>query len=187
MVKCSECDGLGEVPEPVVTGYLRAGGRLERGWKRTWLIGQVARSEGTDSSLAIALDCSPSSIRAFRLRHAAEIEALRTEMSDQISRLWIADKLNRLAEMQTDVEDINSVIAGKLDAYTPTPYNPLDPASDGASTPAAIEDLPAWLRTKAMVLRAAADELGQIPHRVQMRIDGGVVTYKIENVDMDRV
>lgn len=184
-MKCTECGGLGEVPEPPLdTRITTHRGKLERGWRRTWLIGKLARSEGTNAALADALGVVPSAIQAFKNRHADDIAAERERLAEQITGLWIADKLARLAEHQQDVEDINGVIETKLDAATPTPWNPLEPENDGKATPSAVDDLPAWLRVKTAILHAAAEELGQLPQRVNVQVGGSLVTYKIEGVDM---
>lgn len=187
-MKCTECGGLGEIPEPIVGTQIKtARGKLERGWRRTWLIGKLARSEGTNRALGEALGVVPSAIQAFKDRHADDIAAERERLAEQITGLWIADKLSRLAEHQQDVEDINEIIEGKLDAATPTPWNPLEPEKDGSATPSAVDDLPAWLRVKTGILRAAAEELGQLPQRVNVQVGGSLVTYRIEGVDLEQV
>jgi hypothetical protein len=187
-ITCPECGGLGELPDPKVgSAVVRPRGFLERGWRKRWLMGRLVRSEGSHAALAAALGVVPSAVTAFSTRHAAEIEAERDKLAEKLEGLWIGDKLNRLAEMQTDVEDINEVVARKIEAATPAPYNPLDPEDAGTARETAIDDVPVWLRVKTAILRAAAEELGQIPHRVQMQVGGSVVTYKIEGVDLDRV
>lgn len=188
MIKCYECNGLGEIPEPALDTRIKSHRfKLERGWRRTWLIGKLARSEGTRRALAEALGCSEGAIQHFTERHLDEILAERTRITEELSRLWITDKLNRLAEYQQDVEDINSIMEDKLEASQPAPYDPLDPASDGKATPSALDDLPTWLRAKAQILRAVAEEVGQLPQRVNVQVGGSLVTYKIEGVDMELI
>jgi hypothetical protein len=188
-MKCDGCDGLGEVPDPEVgsSAPRRPRGYLERGWRKQWLLGKLARSEGTHRDLAQALGVVPSAVGMFARRHEAEVEALREALAQQLTGLWIADKLSRLAEMQTDVEDINNIIADKIEAATPSPVNPLEPGDERADKPSATEDLPVWLRTKLSILRGAAEELGQIPNKVTMQVGGSIVTYKIDGVDLDQI
>lgn len=187
-MQCPECNGLGEIVEPSVSTMITSRrGKLERGWKRTWLINMLARAEVPHAELARALGVVPSAIQAFKNRHMNEIVDKRKDMEDQFIGMWIADKVHRLSEMQQDVTDINEMIEGKLDAATPAPFNPLDPANDGASTPSATDDLPSWFRVKTAILRAAAEELGQIPQKVQVQVGASIVTYKIDGVDLDRI
>ena len=186
-MKCGECDGLGEVPDPSVDGRTRAHGKLERGWRKQWLLGKLARSEGTQQALAQALEVSKGAVGQFSRRHQEEIERMRAELAEQINGLWITNKLNRLAEMQTDVEDINAIVLDKLNAATPTPENPLEPGEGGKVQAGATDDLPAWLRTKLSILRGAAEELGQIPNKVTMQVGGSIVTYKLDGADINLV
>jgi hypothetical protein len=187
-IKCYECNGLGEIPEPHLDTTIRSKRfKLERGWRRTWLIGKLARSEGTRAALAQALGCSEGAIQHFTERHLDEILAERERVTEELSRLWIADKLNRLSEYQQDVEDINGILEEKLDRAAPAPYDPLDPANDGRATPSATDDLPVWLRAKAAIMRQVAEELGQLPQRVNVQVGGSLVTYKIEGVDMEMI
>lgn len=187
-ITCTECGGLGELPEPSLDAPVRSHkGKLERGWRRTWLIDKLAKSEGSHQALADALGVGKSAVGMFALRHKTDIEARRAELTEQLSTLWIADKLHRLSEYQQDVEDINSIVEGKLEAATPAPFNPLDPANDGKATPSATDDLPAWLRVKAAILRSAAEELGQLPQRVSVQVGGSIVTYKLDGADINLV
>lgn len=188
-MKCDGCDGLGEVPDPEVgnSATRRPRGYLERGWRKQWLLGKLARSEGTHADLAQALGVVPSAVGMFSRRHAAEVEAMREALAQQLTGLWIADKLSRLAEMQTDVEDINDIIGAKIEQASERPVNPLEPGEERADKPSATEDLPVWLRTKLAILRGAAEELGQIPNKVTMQVGGSIVTYKIDGVDLDKI
>lgn len=185
-ITCSECGGLGEIPEPALDTTIRSRtGKLERGWRRTWLIDKLAKTEATHDALARALGVGKSAVGMFAMRHREEIDARRVELTQALTNLWITDKLHRLAEYQQDVQDINDIVEEKLEAAQPAPFNPLDPANDGKSTPSATDDLPAWLRVKTAILRAAAEELGQLPQRVNVQVGGSVVTYKVEGVDME--
>lgn len=188
-MKCEGCDGLGEVPDPPVDSdrTRRPRGYLERGWRKQWLLGKLARSEGSHGDLARALGVVRSAVTQFAGRHEAEIEAMREALAQDLTGLWIADKLSRLAEMQTDVEDINDIIGQKIEQASERPVNPLEPGDERAEKPSATEDLPVWLRTKLAILRGAAEELGQIPNKVTMQVGGSVVTYKIDGVDLEQI
>ena len=182
--ECIVCGGTGQVSTPGRRGHARY--HLERGWKKRYLITEIAKGEKSESALARELDCHRQSIRDFKARHAAEIEKAVRDIEDQFVGLWVADKVNRLAEYQQDIEDANVVISEELDGALASPeIDPLDPGGDEGGGP--IERAPLWIRLKHQALRAAAEELGQIPNRVRLDVAGRVVTYAVEGVDMTKV
>lgn len=185
MATCEECGGLGEVVEPVPRREIRTHrGKLERGHRRTWLIVKIA--EGLPyAALAEALDVSDTAVKIFARRHAEEIIAQRQAMHEQLVSLWVAQKIHRLAAMQQDVDDINEVVEGLLAAAQPD-ANPMDP-TEARAHPELLADLPTWFRTKTLILRAIAEELGQLPARVQVQVAGTVATYRLEGADLDKV
>lgn len=158
-------------------------GVLERGWRRTWLIHRVAQGDASDRELGRQLGVNKSSITKFRNRNQAEIEDVRLELADRLDSLWVADKVNRLAEIQQDIEDLNTLISKTFDPPEP---GPLDPGPE--LEPGIPDSVVGWIRAKQVALRNAAEELGQIPNRVTMNMAGGVqVSYRIEGVDLDAV
>lgn len=181
---CPECDGTGQVEtlEPGAYGGRRY--KLERGWKRTWLLHQLARAEASNHGLARALKVDHRAVDRFAIRHKDEIESIRKRMEDEFQTLWIASKVARLAEYQQDVEDITGIIDA---AFDPPESGPLDPTADQEKTQN-LEALPQWLRVKHAALRAAAEELGQIPNKINMTVGGGqVITYRVEGVDLEQL
>jgi archaellum component FlaC len=130
--------------------------KLEKGWAKSRLIMELARMEKTQVDLAQEYGVVQSSISEFASRHRDEIEAHKAHIKDELFGLWIADKRNRLAEYQTDVEAINDALESEAD-----------------------EKL---LRAKLAVMRQVAEELGQLKAQVDL---SGRLTYVIEGVDMD--
>lgn len=124
-------------------------GKLEgAAWRRRKLITELARGEKTMRVLASENGVSPSSIHEFKERHLEDIAEALTHLGDEFDGVWIAQKINRLIEME--------------DLYS--------------------SDMPNRDReTRLAVLRAAAEELGQIPNRttidmalpVHVVIEGG--------------
>lgn len=187
---CDVCEGTGRVHEPV-PAYPGYGGRghLERGWRRQWLIRQLATGEFSKNELARIMRAHRQSIRDFEIKHQAEIESMIRQIDQEFAGLWVAEKVNRLAEYQQDVEDANEIIAGELgDPTAPPQVDPLDPGGlESEQAEPAPSAAPTWVRIKHAALKAVAEELGQIPNRVRMDIGGQVATYRIEGVDLDQV
>lgn len=137
-----ESDGASDRPQ-------RHHGKLERAYARRRLILDLAREEKTQEQLAALYECSQSSISEFKARHMAAILEARENLNNEFAGLWIAQKLDRLAELEALFEDTVS-------------------ARDR--------------ETKAMLLRHAAEELGQIPNKTTLDITAEV-KVRIEGLD----
>jgi hypothetical protein len=129
--------------------------KLERGWVRARLIRQLALAEATQTELAAEYGCDQSAIALFLKRHKPEVEYQRGRLADEWAGLWIADKRNRVAEYQSEVERINSALDRETD--------------------------PQLLRAKVSVMRQVAEELGQLKQEIEVT---GTLTYVVEGVDM---
>lgn len=113
-------------------------GKLSRGWVKTRLIRDLATGEKTQVQLAQEYGCVQSSISEFATRNAEAIAAVRSKVEDEWAALWVADRFNRVAEMQSDIEDIGSTSDAQL------------------------------LRVKHAALRQIAEELGQLKTTVDL-------------------
>lgn len=101
------------------------------------------------SELADEWDLSYESLRIFRRERAREIRAVAEDLDDQFAGLWIANKQARIAAYMDEFE-----IAMKNKNMSHHE----------------------WIKTRAALLRAVADELGQIPGR------GGLIVVPVEHV-----
>jgi hypothetical protein len=190
--ECDICGGTGRVSDPVpFEGRHRM--HLERGWRKRYLIMELAKGELSQRELARIMHCHSSSVTDFRRRHQPEIEEAVQKIEDEFVGLWVASKAARLAEYQQDVEDANEIISEEMGSRsTPREQNPLDPGANDEDDPP-LSSAPIWVRLKGAALRAVAEELGQIPNRVRMDLGGTVVTYRIEGepgqaeVDLDQL
>lgn len=150
---------------------------LERGWTRRQLVHELARKEVPRSKLAEKYRVYPSAITQFADRHAEEIREVERDIENEFAGLWIADKRNRLAELMTDVEQLNEVMADTLDP---------GPDEKPETTIARFANLTKMMKVKQSALRAAADELGAIPQRVDVSVDSRqTIRYEIAGVDME--
>lgn len=139
---------------------------LSRGWARQQLILQVARGDKNQYELAAEYGVGQPAISEFIKRNRFEIEAATRDLAREFQGLWIASKWNRLAEIQQICDDIAQA---ELDPVSGEPGATLDPE---------------LLRTKLAALRAAAEELGQLPARLAVKVEGTVKT-EIVGVDID--
>lgn len=136
--------------------------RLERGWAKRQLIHELARMEKTQVQLAQEYGVVQSSISEFGTRHRAEIEAVKLDIENEFAGLWVAKKVNRLAELESDIERIIQTNAGDTVRMADAEI----------------------LRTKAALLKQVADELGQIPNKSHVKIESEtVVRYLMTGVD----
>ncbi len=113
-------------------------------------------------ALAERYGVTPVTLHQFGKRHADEIEQVRNAilagLDNMTVGLWIADKANRIAEYQEDIERINDVLDKGL-------------TNDGTS----------FLKIKHGAMKAVAEELAQLPTR-SAPVDAGdstVVAYTI--------
>lgn len=137
---------------------------LERGNVRWKLIHELARGEKPQTVLAEEYGVVQSAISQFRDRHLTEINEVRADIENEFAGLWIADKKRRVAEYQAEIELIEEVRGGTVRNMRDVELSKL----------------------KAAVLRAVADELGQIPARMNVSVNHKV-TYVIEGVDMENL
>lgn len=150
----------------VATRPWKPAGWLDRGATRLQLIRQIALGNKSLAQLCHEYDVGNGTVEAFAKRHAAEIQAVVDESAAEFTALWIAEKRNRLAEYQQDIEDINESLLS-------------DDVKQSEKTQ--------LFRVKHAALRQVAEELGHLPGRVQIRFEGPRVTYQIVGVDMDKL
>lgn len=167
---CESCHGAGRVADPMPYEGPRKQANLDRGWRRRWLIIEMAKGNMIDAEFMNIFGCSRPALASFRRKYEGEIASTVKMIEDKFVLLWIADKMNRLAELQQDVDDVNEVIEALLN-------------NDRLMSPL-NEEAPKWIALKERALRAVAEELGQIPNKVQMALEGTVVTYRLDGVNM---
>lgn len=108
------------------------------------------------------------SIINFKRAHAADIQALRDAVAQEANGLWISSQFNRLSEYQQAFEDIDTAVAQILEF-------------GGTLGPAEM----AYIKEKRGILRQAAEELGQLPPRNNVTVNGASVTYQFDGVNPD--
>jgi hypothetical protein len=139
------------------TGRTAVKNHLERGWVKHRLIRDFALAEKTQKELAAQYGVSETSISAFKRRHAFEIEEVRNNLADEYAGVWVAQKMERIREYQNAAEKM----------------------ADGSS--------PRNQEVLVSILKAVAEELGQLPARTQVNVSNQQVTYEIVGIDADDI
>ncbi len=94
---------------------------LTNEWTKQRLIYDLAKAEITQVELAETYGVTQSAIAQFKKRNMALIEERREKMLSEYGSLWVAEKFNRLAARQNEIEKLlelrttnrNSEIIGK--------------------------------------------------------------------------
>lgn len=120
------------------------------------LIRELAVSGKSQTQLAEEYGVHQTAISHFKTKHAQEIGRVSEAAADEYAGLWITDKLNRLAELQSLAEEL----------------------ADKPITPRSAEVIKG-------ILRDAAEELGDIPNKAGVNVNIANVKYEIENVNLE--
>lgn len=136
-------------------GQVARKNHLERGWVKHRLIRDFALGEKSGRTLAQEYGVSETSMSAFKKRNSMEIEEVRNNLADEYAGVWVAQKLNRIREYQAAAEKM----------------------ANGAS--------PRNQEVLVSILKAVAEELGQLPARQQVNVSTENVTYQIVGIDLD--
>lgn len=129
-------------------------GHLERGWVKHRLIRDFAIGERTGKELAAIYGVSTNSISSFKKKHSLEIEEVRNNLADQYAGVWVAQKIERVREYQNAAEKM----------------------AEGNS--------PRNAEVLVNILKAVAEELGDLPARTQVNISTENVTHQVIGIDL---
>jgi hypothetical protein len=126
---------------------------LEKTPIRGRLIRDLAAGEQNQGELAVKYGCSTAAISLFKKRHLYEIDRVREAQLDEYADVWVAKKVERLRAYQGKVEDM-------IDGHSPRHAEVL-----------------------VTILKAVAEELGDLPARQQTNIQAQNVTYQVVGID----
>jgi hypothetical protein len=130
-------------------------GHLERGWVKHRLLRDFALGEKNQGELAEMYGCSRTAINQFKSRHALEIEEIRNNLADEYAGVWVAQKMNRILEYQAAAEKMANGTA------------------------------PRNQEVLVSILKAVAEELGQLPARSQTNVQADTVVYQVVGVPVE--
>ena len=129
-----------------------------RGWRAAALIRHLAVDKMSIDELSEMFDELPGTIKAFKQRNRQAIQTCSVDIENEYAALWIAKKVNRIAELQADVDQINDSLEDEAD--------------------------PAMFRAKLQALRLVAEELGQLTQQISST---NKTQYEIVGVDMSKL
>lgn len=149
---------------------------LYRGWPRLALIRDLAFGEFSAAEIAanIGGGCTAQDVLEFRDEHEDEITEVRAALAGKLAietaGLWVTKRQNRLAELQSDLDDLKETIEVLRDEK-----------KLGGQVHRDV------VKTRVTVLRAVADELSPRATGVKPRPaeDGNVVRYVVEDPDSE--
>ena len=116
--------------------------KLTRAWVKQELIRELAVGKISQTDLAARYGVGPSAVAEFKRRHAVDVERARDSLNDEWVGLWVADKRNRLAGLQAQIENLEDM---PTSARTAEVY--------------------------AKLLRDVAEELGDITNKNKVEVD----------------
>lgn len=132
-------------------------GHLERGWVKHRLIRDLALGEKNQLQLAEQYGCSQNAISQFKRKHLLEVEDVRNNLADEYAGVWVAQKMARIQEYQVAAEKM----------------------AEGKS--------PRNAEVLVSILKAVAEELGQLPARTQVNVSTEQTVYQIVGVDPEDI
>lgn len=136
-------------------GLVARRNHLERGWVKHRLIRDFALGEKTGQQMAAEYGCSATSISAFKKRNLMAIEEVRNNLADEYAGVWVAEKLKRIQEYQEAAEKM------------------------------AAGNSPRNQEVLTTILKAVAEELGQLPARAQVNVSTENVTYQVVGIPLE--
>lgn len=158
---------------------------------RLTLIRELAQGKQV-AGLARKYGVTNGAVQQFEKRHADEIAAAREDLTNEFHGLWVANKAARLAEYERDIALANELMEEARAGRVAEVVNLRGPQDDGATHELELVDdiTPAVARAariKHRALHQTAEELGQLPSRVQVNIGGKRVEHIVKGVDLDDV
>jgi hypothetical protein len=159
-----------------MTGATRRDRGKLGGLKRLQVMRLLALGELSQSQIGAQFGVTQQSVSEFAQRYATEIAEIRANLADEFAGLWIAKKVNRLAMYEEIAQQ----------ALKPTPkvtpagkvVRDVDPATGTVETIMEIDG-----RLAAQVAKQAAEEMGQLPTRLQVSGEmNTTTTYRVEGV-----
>lgn len=149
------------------------------GLVRRQVVRDLALSGLSQNELAEKYGVSQPAISQFKARNAEEIAAVAAKADDEFAGILIAQKQARLAAYQ-ELYGVAVSPTPKISASGKT-VTYVDPESGESGVVMEVD-----VRAAATVLKQAAEEMGQLPTRLQVSGEmATTTTYRIENVSND--
>lgn len=140
---------------------------LSRGHIR-WQVIRDCSDGMPNSNICEKWGVSMNALERFKTKFRAEIEEMKRSVEEEMHGLWIARKRARIEEYEQTFEDLDAAVQELL-------------TGGGVITAADA----ALIKEKRGVLRAVAEELGQLPNRNQVNVQGATVSYNFQGINPD--
>lgn len=149
------------------------------GLRRNQVIRELALGEMTQRQLAEKYECSEPAITLFKRRHAEAIAAVKADAANEFAGILIAQKAARLAAY----EELAEIAMVPVPRVTPAGkvVQRVNPDTGMLEEVMEVDG-----RLAAQVMKQAAEEMGQLPTRLQVSGEVGVRTnYTVDGVSPD--
>jgi hypothetical protein len=137
-----------------------------KAWRYEQLINDLALGDKPDSELASEYEVEEQSIRVFRLRHKADVNAKKADWASQYGHIWSTKVENRLRLLTQRLEEIEDQMGLLLDhARRETELiRTVDP--EASEVPVNGPEWRAYEKEQRALLHEIADQTGGLPARL---------------------
>lgn len=140
-------------------------GDLEKSWVRPHVIRDLAAAKMTKVAIAKKYGVGRQAIHEFERRHVDDIRHVRDNIDDAFAGIVFADKANRVQALTDQARRI---------------LEQLDDPDEAARLNVGRAEME---RVAQSGLRAIAEELGQLPSRMQVQV-GGQLDVQVNGVEL---
>jgi hypothetical protein len=157
-----------------------------KAWRYEQLINDLAVGDKPDSELAAEYDVEEQSIRVFRMRHKADIQAKKKGWSEQYGHIWSTKVENRLRVLTCrleEIEDQMELLREHARRETETIRN-VDPEASEVLVNG--PEYRAYEKEQRALIREIADQTGQLPTRVaKLEVEGKGALTNFDTIAVD--
>jgi hypothetical protein len=162
--------------------------RTVKAWRYEQLINDLAVGDRPDSELAAEYEVEEQSIRVFRMRHKADVEAKKAGWAEKFDHIWSTKVENRVQVLTVRLEEIEEQIAllhehARRETET---IRSIDP--EASEVPVNDRVLDRYSKLQASLLREIADQTGQLPQRVAVNVHAAsnpITSFKTVALDAE--
>jgi len=142
------------------------------GLNRRRVMRDLALTDMTQQAIADKYGVSQPAVAAFKRKHAEAIAEIAADADNEYAGIWIAQKQNRL-EALAEIVEIAMQPTPKITNKGTVVFHP--------ETGDLVQEVDG--RLAAQVMKQAAEEMGQLPTRLQVSGDlNTTTTYRVEGV-----
>lgn len=153
------------------------------GLMRGQVIRDIALSGMTQAALAEKYGVSQPAISAFAARHAERIAEVRANAEDEFAGILIAQKRRRLAAYE-ELYELALQPQPKISPSGKIVREVVRDEETGEDVEVVVTEIN--VRDAALMLKSSAEEMGQLPTRLQIQGDmQTTTTYRVESVNVE--